>query len=115
MIHLSEDVTAKIASFLLEKESLTLEQLEQAKVSASEQQCGLIQVLIENKHITQEELADEVAKLYGLKRITLSKASDVEDKAYSILSEDFIAENHVIPFSLTKNIIKVAMEKKVKN
>ena len=109
MIYLSEDVTTKIASFLIEKESLTLEQLDQAKISASEQQCGLIQVLIENKNITQEELADEVAKLYGLKRVTLLKASDVEDKAYSILSEDFIAENHVIPFSLTKNVIKVAI------
>ena len=109
MICLSEDVTAKIASFLLEKESLTLEQLDQAKASASEQQSCLIQVLIENKHITQEELADEVAKLYGLKRVTLFKASDVEDKAYSILSEDFIAENHVIPFSLTKDTIKVAI------
>lgn len=109
MICLSEDVTAKIASVLLEKESLTLEQLDQAKASASEQQSCLIQVLIEDKHITQEELADEVAKLYGLKRVTLFKASDVEDKAYSILSEDFIAENHVIPFSLTKDTIKVAI------
>ena len=109
MICLSEDVTAKISSVLLEKESLTLGQLDQAKASASEQQSCLIQVLIENKHITQEELADEVAKLYGLKRVTLFKASDVEDKAYSILSEDFIAENHVIPFSLTKDTIKVAI------
>jgi type IV pilus assembly protein PilB len=109
MICLSEDVTAKIASVLLEKESFTLEQLDQAKASASEQQSCLIQVLIEDKHITQEELADEVAKLYGLKRVTLFKASDVEDKAYSILSEDFIAENHVIPFSLTKDTIKVAI------
>ena len=109
MICLSEDVTAKIASVLLEKESLTLVQLDQAKASASEQQSCLIQVLIENKHITQEELADEVAKLYGLKRVTLFKAGDVEDKAYSILSEDFIAENHVIPFSLTKDIIKIAI------
>ena len=109
MICLSEDVTAKIASVLLEKESFTLEQLDQAKASASEQQSCLIQVLIEDKHITQEELADEVAKLYGLKRVTLLKASDVEDKAYSILSEDFIAENHVIPFSLTKDTIKVAI------
>ena len=56
-----------------------------------------------------EEFAYEVAKLYGLKRITLFKTSDVEDKAYSILSEDFIAENHVIPFSLTKDTIKVAI------
>ena len=109
MICLSDDVTAKIASFLLEKESLTLEQLDQAKASASEKQSCLIQVLIENNHITEEELADEVAKLYGLKRVTLLKASDVEDKAYSILSEDFIAENHVIPFSLTKDTIKVAI------
>jgi type IV pilus assembly protein PilB len=109
MICLSEDVTAKIASVLLEKESFTLEQLDQAKASASEQQSCLIQVLIEDKYITQEELADEVAKLYGLKRVTLFKASDVEDKAYSILSEDFIAENHVIPFSLTKDTIKVAI------
>ena len=109
MICLSEDVTAKIASVLLEKESFTLEQLDQAKASASEQQSCLIQVLIEDKYITQEELADEVAKLYGLKRVTLLKASDVEDKAYSILSEDFIAENHVIPFSLTKDTIKVAI------
>ena len=109
MICLSEDVTAKIASVLLEKESLTLGQLDQAKASASEQQSCLIQILIENNHITQEELADEVAKLYGLKRVTLLKASDVEDKAYSILSEDFIAENHVIPFSLTKDTIKVAI------
>ena len=109
MICLSEDVTAKIASVLLEKESLTLGQLDQAKASASEQQSCLIQVLIENNHITEEELADEVAKLYGLKRVTLLKASDVEDKAYSILSEDFIAENHVIPFSLTKDTIKVAI------
>ena len=109
MICLSEDVTAKISSVLLEKESLTLGQLDQAKASASEQQSCLIQILIENNHITQEELADEVAKLYGLKRVTLFKASDVEDKAYSILSEDFIAENHVIPFSLTKDTIKVAI------
>ena len=109
MIYLSEDVTAKISSFLLEKESLTLGQLDQARASASEQQSCLIQVLIDNKHISQEELADEVAKLYGLKRVTLFKASDVEDKAYSILSEDFIAENHVIPFSLTKDTIKVAI------
>ena len=109
MICLSEDVTAKISSVLLEKESLTLGQLDQAKATASEQESCLIQILIENKHITQEELADEVAKLYGLKRVTLFKASDVEDKAYSILSEDFIAENHVIPFSLTKDTIKVAI------
>ena len=109
MICLSEDVTAKIASVLLEKESLTPGQLDQAKASASEQESCLIQILIENNHITEEELADEVAKLYGLKRVTLLKASDVEDKAYSILSEDFIAENHVIPFSLTKDTIKVAI------
>ena len=109
MICLSEDVTAKIASFLLDKETLTLGQLDQAKASASEQESCLIQILIENNHITEEELADEVAKLYGLKRVTLLKASDVEDKAYSILSEDFIAENHVIPFSLTKDTIKVAI------
>ena len=101
MICLSEDVTAKIASVLLEKESFTLEQLDQAKASASEQQSCLIQVLIEDKHITQEELADEVAKLYGLKRVTLFKAGDVEDKAYSILCEDFIADNQVITISLT--------------
>lgn len=109
MICLSEDVTAKIASFLLDKETLTLGQLDQAKASASEQESCLIQILIENNHITEDELADEVAKLYGLKRVTLLKASDVEDKAYSILSEDFIAENHVIPFSLTKDTIKVAI------
>ena len=109
MICLSEDVTAKISSVLLEKESLTLGQLDQAKATASEQESCLIQILIENNHITEEELADEVAKLYGLKRVTLFKASDVEDKAYSILSEDFIAENHVIPFSLTKDTIKVAI------
>jgi type IV pilus assembly protein PilB len=66
-------------------------------------------VLIEDNHITQEELADEISKLYGLKRITLHKASDVEDKAYSLLNEDFIIENHIIPFSLSKKIIKVAI------
>ncbi len=106
---LSENVTEKITSSLLEKESLSPEQLDQAKILASEKQCGLIQILIENMHITQEELADEIAKIYGIKRVTLFRASDVEDKAYSILSEDFIIENHVIPFSLTKNKIKVAI------
>ena len=109
MICLSEDITGKIVSFLLDKESLTLKQLDQAKASSSELECSLIQVLIEDNHITQEELADEISKLYGLKRITLHKASDVEDKAYSLLNEDFIIENHIIPFSLSKKIIKVAI------
>jgi type IV pilus assembly protein PilB len=109
MICLSEDITEKIVSFLLDKESLTLEQLNQAKASSSELECSLIQVLIEDNHITQEELADEISKLYGLKRITLHKASDVEDRAYSLLNEDFIVENHIIPFSLSKKTIKVAI------
>lgn len=109
MICLPADVTEKIANFLLERGGVTLEKLDQLKVLASEKQSCLIQVLIDNKQITQEELADEIANLYGLKRITLFKASDVEDKAYSLLSEDFISENCVIPFSLTKNTIKVAI------
>jgi hypothetical protein len=109
MIYFSEDICEKIASILLAKGSLTSEQLKLAKKSASEQQCCLAEILIENKYITQEELADEIAKLYGLKRISLQKAGDVEDKAYSLLSEDFIVENHVVPFSLSKDVIKVAI------
>ena len=109
MIYFSEDICNKIANILLAKGSLTSEQLELAKKSATEQQCCLAEILIENKYITQEELADEIAKLYGLKRISLKKAGDVEDKAYSLLSEDFIVENHVVPFSLTKDTIKVAI------
>lgn len=109
MICLSEDITEKISSYLLDRESITLEQLNQAKASASEQQCCLIQELVESNYITQEELADEISKLYDLKRITLHKAGDVEDEAYSLLSEDFITENHVIPFSLSKKTIKVAI------
>jgi len=109
MICLSEDVTAKIINFLLINDAITTDQLDRAKDLSSDQRCSLIQVLIENKHITQEELADEIANLYGLKRITLNKAGDVEDKAFSLLSEDFISENHVVPFSLTKRAIKVAI------
>jgi len=109
MICLSKDVTAKIVSFLLDKETLTSKQLEQAKSLAIEQECCLIQVLIENNHITQERLADEISQLYDLKRVTLNKASDVEDEAYSLLSEEFIIENNIIPFSLNKKTIKVAI------
>ena len=109
MICLSKDVTAKIVSFLLDKETLTSKQLEQAKSLAIEQECCLIQVLIENNHITQERLADEISQLYDLKRITLNKAGDVEDEAYSLLSEEFIIENNIIPFSLNKKTIKVAI------
>ena len=109
MICLSKDVTAKIVSFLLDKETLTSKQLEQAKSLAIEQECCLIQVLIENNHITQERLADEISQLYDLKRVTLNKASDVEDEAYSLLSEEFIIENNIVPFSLNKKTIKVAI------
>jgi len=109
MICLSKDVTSKIVSFLLDKETLTSKQLEQAKSLAIEQECCLIQVLIENNHITQERLADEISQLYDLKRVTLNKASDVEDEAYSLLSEEFIIENNIIPFSLNKKTIKVAI------
>ena len=69
MICLSKDVTAKIVSFLLDKETLTSKQLEQAKSLAIEKECCLIQVLIENNHITQERLADEISQLYDLKRV----------------------------------------------
>ena len=109
MICLSEDVSEKIVSLLLLKKELTVEQLELVRASAEEQQCCLVQVLIENRHLTEDRLANELADLYGLKRITLQKAGDVEDKAYSMLSEDFIAENHVVPFSVNKNTIKVAI------
>lgn len=109
MICLSKDVTSKIVSFLLDKETLTSKQLEQAKSLAIEQECCLIQVLIENNHITQERLADEISQLYDLKRVTLHKAGDVEDEAYSLLSEEFIIENNIIPFSLNKKTIKVAI------
>jgi len=109
MICLSKDVTAKIVSFLLDKETLTSKQLEQAKSLAIEQECCLIQVLIENNHITQERLADEISQLYDLKRVTLNKAGDVEDEAYSLLSEEFIIENNIVPFSLNKKTIKVAI------
>ena len=109
MICLSKDVTAKIVSFLLDKETLTSKQLEQAKSLAIEKECCLIQVLIENNHITQERLADEISQLYDLKRITLNKAGDVEDEAYSLLSEEFIIENNIVPFSLNKKTIKVAI------
>jgi len=69
-----------------------------------------------SKNATQDEIKKSYRKLalkYHPDRNPDNKDAEKNFKeaaeAYSILSEDFIMENHVIPFSLTKNKIKVAI------
>lgn len=109
MICLSDDVTNTIAAQLLSQESITSDVLENNKKISTESGACLIQTLIDNGFLTQEKLADEIARLYGLRRISLKKNDDVEDKAYAMLTDDFIVENQLIPFSRSLDTIKVAI------
>ena len=68
----------------------------------------IIPELINKKFVTEDDVAKVVSRSLGAKRFEL-KRNDVKLNAFTLLPENIIKEEKVIPFDIEGPIIKVAI------
>ena len=100
--------TKKLGEILLEEELITKEQLEIALAEGKAQGIPLGSVLVKMGFVTIKDLKEALGAQMGLKYAT-SEQLKALPTAISILPEDFVKINKVIPLSMTEKSLVVGM------
>lgn len=98
----------RLGDMLLEEKKINISQL---KVMLEKQRISgkkLGEILIEEKLMTEEEIIGVLEKQLGIERINLDLIS-INDKVIALLPEAVCSKYELIPFSMEKGVIKVAM------
>lgn len=98
----------RLGDMLLEEKKINISQLkvmlEKQKISGKK----LGEILIEEKLITEEEIIHVLERQLDIERINLDLIS-INDKVIALLPEAVCSKYELIPFSMEKGVIKVAM------
>ena len=100
--------TKKLGEILLEEELITKEQLEIALAEGKAQGIPLGSVLVKMGFVTIKDLKEALGAQMGLKYATAEQLKALPT-AISILPEDFVKINKVIPLSMTEKSLVVGM------
>ncbi len=100
--------TKKLGEILLEEELITKEQLEIALAESKAQGIPLGSVLVKMGFVTIKDLKEALGAQMGLKYATAEQLKALPT-AISILPEDFVKINKVIPLSMTEKSLVVGM------
>lgn len=98
----------RLGDMLLEEKKINISQLkvmlEKQKISGKK----LGEILIEEKLMTEEEIIGVLERQLDIERINLDLIS-INDKVIALLPEAVCSKYELIPFSMEKGVIKVAM------
>jgi type IV pilus assembly protein PilB len=108
-ICLSKSISSSVVDYLVRRERLDPAIVEEAKADSSANDECLAGVLIQKSALTQDDLADVLGELYGLKRVGLKRAGDIEPDAFASLDIAFIREHCIVPFAMSDTVMKVAI------
>ena len=100
--------TKKLGEILIEENLLTEEQLEIALVESKSQNIPLGSILVKLGYVTIKDLKEALGAQMGLKYATAEQLKALPT-AISILPEDFIKINKVVPLSMTDKSLVVGM------
>ncbi len=100
--------TKKLGEILIEEGLLTEEQLEIALVESKSQNIPLGSILVKLGYVTIKDLKEALGAQMGLKYATAEQLKALPT-AISILPEDFIKLNKVIPLNMTDKTLVIGM------
>lgn len=100
--------TKKLGEILIEEGLLTEEQLEIALVESKSQNIPLGSILVKLGYVTIKDLKEALGAQMGLKYATAEQLKALPT-AISILPEDFIKINKVIPLNMTDKTLVIGM------
>ena len=100
--------TKKLGQILLEENLITQDQLEVALAESKVQKIPLGSILVKMGYVTIKDLKEALGAQMGLKYATTQQLKALPT-AISILPEDFVKINKVIPLSMTDKSLVVGM------
>ena len=69
---------------------------------------GILEYLLNDKHVTEDDIVAAVSRNYALRKVVLSE-QNIKKDAVKKLPKEFIVENEMLPFELNGRILKIAL------
>ena len=69
---------------------------------------GILEYLLNDKHVTEDDVVAAVSRNYALRKVVLSE-QNIKKDAVKKLPKEFIVENEMLPFELNGRILKIAL------
>ena len=107
-IRLDTKSEQSILNMLLDNEAINSSQLSKINSTSSEVGKTKIETAIELNLTNEEKISKLLATSYSLEVIDLNQVK-IDEKLKKILDLRFIEENHLVPFEISGNILKIAI------
>ncbi len=106
---LARDTAQKLAQFLVEARKLSIQNLRQAETASTESGRGLIDLLIENGHASEEGIVDAIREQLRLPLANAVQFDTIPKDAINSLSTQFILQNRIVPIAINDAELTVAL------
>ena len=106
---LPRDTAQKLAQFLVEAGKLSIQNLRQAETASTESGRGLIDLLIENGHASEEGIVDAIRERLGLPLANAVQFDAIPKDTLNSLSTQFILQNRIVPIAINDTELTVAL------
>ena len=111
MPSINPEISLKISNLLKSTGKLSEANLNDAKKryeNNGKAPLGILEYLINDKHITEDDVVAAVSRNYALRKIILTE-QNIKKEAVKKLPKEFILENEMLPFELNGRILKIAL------
>ena len=110
MVKLKLDTKSEqsILNMLLDNQAINASQLSKINSTSAEVGKTKIETAIELNLTNEEKISRLLASSYSLEVVDLSQKK-IDNKLKKILDLRFIEENHLVPFEISENILKIAI------
>ncbi len=105
---ISNNSANSICGLLVTKGLIAQDIVDQAKKSSANSGKNIINILLDNKSVTEDQIANVIAENNGLPFVPLSE-KDINKEHTALLPESFIKSNHVLPYSVNKGYVSIAI------
>lgn len=107
-IKLDNKSEQSILNMLLDNQAINNTQLSKINSTSSEVGKTKIETAIELNLTNEEKISRLLANSYSLETVDLNQKK-IDEKLKKILDLRFIEENHLVPFEISGNILKIAI------
>ena len=111
MPSINPEISLKISNLLKSTGKLSEANLNDAKKryeNNGKAPLGVLEYLLNDKHITEDDVVAAVSRNYALRKIILTE-QNIKKEAVKKLPKEFILENEMLPFELNGRILKIAL------
>ena len=105
---ISNNSANSICGLLVTKGLIAQDIVDQAKKSSANSGKNIINILLDNKSVTEDQIANVIAENNGLPFVLLNE-KDINKEHTTLLPESFIKSNHVLPYAVNQGYVSIAI------